>query len=500
MEYEGGRGGRAESPERDGLPPGGWAALEVEQPGGGAGEGESPGAGLLSPGRAGRPGGRGQLGAGASWGASFVNVLKANVGAGTLAMPFAFSHVGWLLGTVVFLSLAGSTVYNMHLLLGCQGLLQRHGISARTYGDVAVRSFGRLGRDVVDCVLVFTQLGICAVYFVFFVDSFPRSEGSYHLLHAWQLVLVALPIPLGLASVGNVKDLAPFSALANCAISLSLAVVLALALARLSSGEGAASQEGGLSASRPQGLPLFIGNAIFAMEGIGLVLPCANQAADKAVFPRVLSSAMLTACCFYLLIGLLCFLSYGYIRDASITAEMEHRGHAASTTAINLMLCGAVLLSHPLQLRPAAEVLNQRLLGGGGRGSGHLRVPCGPGGVHRSRGCGPAQSRRSYRALRIGRRWDLRPRPASAHEPQAPKNLRPASFAPAGRWPPRRRRLRRLLRPLGHHLHPRRAHGPALILPLRRACAPVDAPPPAACIVAPRPRPDQPKDALPRDP
>ena len=365
MEYEGGRGGRAESPERDGRPPGGWAALEVEQPGAGAGEGESPGAGLLSPGRAGRPGGRGQLGAGASWGASFVNVLKANVGAGTLAMPFAFSHVGWLLGTVVFLSLAGSTVYNMHLLLGCQGLLQRHGISARTYGDVAVRSFGRLGRDVVDCVLVFTQLGICAVYFVFFVDSFPRSEGSYHLLHAWQLVLVALPIPLGLASVGNVKDLAPFSALANCAISLSLAVVLALALARLSSGEGAASQEGGLSASRPQGLPLFIGNAIFAMEGIGLVLPCANQAADKAVFPRVLSSAMLTACCFYILIGLLCFLSYGYIRDASITAEMEHRGHAASTTAINLMLCGAVLLSHPLQLRPAAEVLNQRLLGGG---------------------------------------------------------------------------------------------------------------------------------------
>ena len=304
---------------------------------------------------------------------TFMNVLKGNVGPGCLSLPFAFSQAGSLLGPLGFFVLSSMAVYNMHLLLGCQSLLQRHGIQAQTYGDVAVRSFGRLGRDVVDSVLVFTQLGICSVYFVFFVDSFPRSEGSYHLLHTWQLVLVALPIPLGLAGVGNVKDLAPFSALANCAISVSLAVVLALALARLSSGEGAVSSAEGLSASRPRGLPLFIGNAIFAMEGIGLVLPCANQAVDKAAFPRVLSSAMLTACCFYLLIGLLCFLSYGYIRDASITAEMEHRGHATSTTSINLLLCGAVLLSHPLQLRPAAEVLSQRLLGGPAGEAGDFR-------------------------------------------------------------------------------------------------------------------------------
>ena len=290
---------------------------------------------------------------------SYINVLKANVGPGCLSLPYAFSQAGTVLGPVGFSVLAAMALYNMHLLLDCQDRLKRQGVAAKTYGDVAQHTLGDSGRALVDLFVVITQVGICSIYLVFFADSFPVEavNGGVRLEH-WQLVLAATPLPLALAYISEVKHLTPYSLAANVALAVSLLFVLLLVANQL---QAVGSAEG-LPLAVAGTLPLFVGNVVFSLEGIGLVMPIANAARDRQRFPRVLTHGMLTSFAIFVSVGWLSYLAFGTISDGSITAELENRG-LAGMELVNVLLCVAILLTYPLQLRPAAEVLSQTVNG-----------------------------------------------------------------------------------------------------------------------------------------
>ena len=305
----------------------------------------------------------------------FVNVLKGNLGPGCLSLPYAFSKAGAVLAPTAFFLIAAAALFNMALLLECRGVLVRQGVSCRTYGELARAALGPRGKDLVDVFIAITQFGICCVYFVFLADSFPSQFVLGREPEAWVLILAGLPVMFLLMLPREVKQLAPFSALSNALLAVSLVWILACAGQRLVAQRGIAP---GLTPARPGQLFLFVGNCVYSMEGIGLVLPIRNSAARGGrAFDRAFYPAMVLAFSTLLGVGLLCLLAFGEFSDGSVTAELLARGLGGppwAMTTLNAALVASVVLTYPLQARPAVEIFAERCLGHPPGSDGNLAV------------------------------------------------------------------------------------------------------------------------------
>lgn len=72
-------------------------------------------------------------------------------------------------------------------------------------------------------------------------------------------------------------------------------------------------------------LPIYFGTALFAFEGIALVLPLQNAMKDPESFSRplgVLNVGMVLVSSIYILVGLIGFWQYGEETEASLTLNL----------------------------------------------------------------------------------------------------------------------------------------------------------------------------------
>lgn len=73
-------------------------------------------------------------------------------------------------------------------------------------------------------------------------------------------------------------------------------------------------------------LPMFFSTVIFAMEGIGVVMPVENNMEKPQYFlgcPGVLNSAMSIVVVLYATIGFFGYLKYGEYTEASVTLNLD---------------------------------------------------------------------------------------------------------------------------------------------------------------------------------
>jgi hypothetical protein len=116
----------------------------------------------------------------------------------------------------------------------------------------------------------------------------------------------------------------------------------------------------------------FSGTAVYALEGIALVLPCERSLNDKSyAFPVCSTSLLLyaTIVCGY---SALVFSSGVSTEECDIITDC-FRGTPAMV--IRVALSGALILSHPVTLYPATELVELLMerrgwIGGGGGGDG----------------------------------------------------------------------------------------------------------------------------------
>ncbi|CAN0072498.1 unnamed protein product, partial [Discosporangium mesarthrocarpum] len=288
---------------------------------------------------------------------AYIHLVKGNIGPGCLTLPYAFSLVGPLASFIMTTVMAVVTIHNMRLLAHAKTKLERYGI--HTYGEIGLYALGKAGQGAIEVFLVTMQLSICIVYFSFvsanLVEILPASWG---IGQRGIIVLMIVPVA-GLALVRHMKDLAIVSLAASLFFMSGLALILLLVVNHIP------DRPPTEVLFSPSKVPIFLGNAVFAFEGIGLVLPVENAMLHPHDFLPVLMWAMGTVSFIFLIFGEACLFSYGFISDGSITSFLQRRGNSvegnggsyATTLMQNILISSAVILTYPLQFYPAIQLL-----------------------------------------------------------------------------------------------------------------------------------------------
>ncbi|XP_072039983.1 proton-coupled amino acid transporter 1-like isoform X2 [Amphiura filiformis] len=257
---------------------------------------------------------------------TLMHLLKANIGTGLMGLPYTVHHAGLIVGPLGLLFMAVICVFCMDKLVRCAHYLcRRTQKSSLDYGEVAEEAMraspfdalkrkARVGRFVVNLFLVLTQTGFCCVSLLYVVDGIYRIWYIYvndSVPDIRFIVLMLLPVVLMYAYIRYLDHLAPFSTAANALSVIGLVIIFEYMFYYLIN-EASPKQIGNLPyATDFKGMCLFYGSAIYAFEGIGVVLPLENKMKNQDKFRKVLILGMGIVYFIYLSMGLLGYLCFG---------------------------------------------------------------------------------------------------------------------------------------------------------------------------------------------
>ncbi|KAB5556710.1 hypothetical protein DKX38_007619 [Salix brachista] len=274
-----------------------------------------------------------------SQGKTFANVFIAIVGAGVLGLPYTFKKTGWVMGSIMVFSVAFLTYYCMMLLVHTRRKLESlEGFSKiASFGDLGFTVCGPIGRFAVDIMIVLAQAGFCVSYLIFIANTLAyvvnhQSGGrilgflSPKALYIWG----CFPFQLGLNSIPTLTHLAPLSIFADVVDLGAMGVVMVEDVMVFLKNRPALEAFGGFSV-----FFYGLGVAVYAFEGVGMVLPLETETKDKNKFGRVL--------------GL-------YTKDI-ITTNL---GPGLLSNLVQIGLCVNLFFTFPLMMNPVYEVVERR--------------------------------------------------------------------------------------------------------------------------------------------
>lgn len=189
-------------------------------------------------------------------------------------------------------------------------------------GPKPLRNWSKAVRNFSDYGLMLTYFGICSVYVVFVARSLQRVINFEFELN-WNIRMYIAIVTIGMLVLGQVrvlKYLVPFSMVANIMIAVALAICLYYMLCE------PLDFSGKQTFSSLGQLPSFFATVIFAMEGVGSVMPLENEMKKPQHFlgcPGVLNTAMGTVIVLYSLIGFLGYIRYGDKVEAMISLNLS---------------------------------------------------------------------------------------------------------------------------------------------------------------------------------
>lgn len=293
---------------------------------------------------------------------TFANVFIAVVGSGVLGLPYTFSRTGWAAGTLLLLAVAALTFHCMMLLVAARRRIADEHPKIASFGDLGHAVYGAPGRHAVDAMLVLSQASFCVGYLMFISNTmahlYPIGADSpaSPLLTAKALFIWAmLPFQLGLNSIKTLTLLAPLSIFADAVDLGAMGVVL---------GQDAsiwlANKPPVFAFAGPAEILYGLGVAVYAFEGIGMVLPLEAEAADKRRFGATLALSMAFIAVMYGLFGAMGYLAFGAATRDIITTNL---GTGWLSVLVQLGLCINLFFTMPVMMNPVYEVAERLLCG-----------------------------------------------------------------------------------------------------------------------------------------
>ncbi|KAH3681719.1 hypothetical protein WICPIJ_007321 [Wickerhamomyces pijperi] len=282
---------------------------------------------------------------------AFFIMLKAFIGTGILFLPKAFDNGGLLFSIIALLVFGVYSYYCYYILVSAKAAV---GVSS--FGEIGLKLYGGGMRKLILTSLVLTQVGFICAYIIFtaenitaFLKNMFSLEIDIFYVYVFQAVLF---IPLSF--IRSVSKLSFTSFLANILILGGLVIVFTFCALELFNSGVKDSVEFVINKSR---FSIFIGTAIFAFEGIGLIIPIQNSMQHPEKFPLVLALVIMTISVLMLLIATTGYLAYGADIQTVILLNLPQ-----SNIFVQLIQCFyscAILLSIPLQIFPAIGIVEK---------------------------------------------------------------------------------------------------------------------------------------------
>ncbi|XP_036319210.1 proton-coupled amino acid transporter 1-like isoform X7 [Rhagoletis pomonella] len=296
---------------------------------------------------------------------TLIHIFKGNIGPGLFAMGDAFKNGGLILGPILLVVIGVVSVHCQHVLVNCSEKMRTltNGLVCADYADtveqcfangpVKLRAWSKMMRTIVNIFICVTQLGFCCIYMVFISTNMKQIFDAYKIEIDVHLVMLIIFVPILLTSlITNLKWLMPVSLIASICMIFGLAITIFYALK-----DGLPSpSERRLYNDGPH-LALFFGTAIFAFEGITLVLPLRNAMRNPTDFARtmgVLNMGMCLVTFMFLFAGILGYLKWGEDVGGSLTLNL---GDTILAQAVKVMVSAGVLLGYPLQFFIAIQIM-----------------------------------------------------------------------------------------------------------------------------------------------
>ncbi|XP_073967616.1 proton-coupled amino acid transporter-like protein acs isoform X2 [Choristoneura fumiferana] len=301
---------------------------------------------------------------------SILHLLKACLGSGILAMPAAFKNAGIIPGSIGTILAGFICTHTVHMLVKTSqevcvdakvpsmSFAETCG-AAFTHGPKRLRPWGNFMKQLVDYSVSLTYISVLCVYVVFIGSSFKEVFDvilpDLNLSIQTYCVLTLVPLVL-LVQIRNLKYLVPFSAFANALIVVVFGITMYYMFSDLPP-----LSEREMVAPVTQ-WPLFFSTVIFAMEGIGIVMPVENEMAKPQKFLScigVLNTAMFIVISLYAVFGFFGYLQYGDDVKGSITLNLP-QGDIIAQIA-KLVMAVVIYFSYALQCYVPMEVITRLL-------------------------------------------------------------------------------------------------------------------------------------------
>lgn len=174
------------------------------------------------------------------------------------------------------------------------------------------------------------------------------------------VISTVLPLAMMLSCAPNLRALAPAS---TCGLMLLFAAFGCIGVILGRNWNGSDNAREGTGHHSWSEVPLAMCAFLYSFEAINLVLPIEGAMMDPAKFDGVFFCGMATVSSIYAAFAVLCVTAFGSIDDGSVTAFLEEHGDEFASRklvlAANFIVSCSVLVTYPLQLFPAINLVSQ---------------------------------------------------------------------------------------------------------------------------------------------
>lgn len=288
---------------------------------------------------------------------AFFLLVKAFVGTGVLFLPKAFSNGGLVFSSGV-LAVFGALSFWCYLVL----VYAKEKTRVSLFAEIGAKLYGPWFQRLILLSIVISQLGFVAAYIVFTSENLRAFIYNSTGIEVAKLVLILAQMVV-LTPLSLIRDITKLLLLAVIANFLVLGglVTIVYYIAR----QWLVTQHGEFGPGiefffNKLKFSLFVGVAIFAFEGIGLIIPIQELMRYPEHFPKVLGGVIATILAIFIFMGALGYLTYGKHIHTVILLNLPQ--DLPAVISIQLLYLVAILLLTPLQLFPAIRLVESKAL------------------------------------------------------------------------------------------------------------------------------------------
>lgn len=280
-------------------------------------------------------------------------LVKAFVGTGVLFLPKGFSN-GGLIFLVICLLFFGFLSYWCYLIL----VFSKQATRVNGFAEIGLKLYGAWLQRLIFTSIVISQVGFISTYMVFTstnLQAFMTNAFGIENIGVNWFIIGQLVILIPLSLIRDITRLSLTAVLANFLILFGLVTIIYYVLIDLFVAHHGQLGPGIEFWFNQREFSIFIGIAIFAFEGIGLIIPIQESMIYPNHFPLVLAKVVLTIGCIMIGIGTLGYITYGSSIETVILLNLPQNSYVVIT--IQLLYSIAILLSTPLQIFPTVRII-----------------------------------------------------------------------------------------------------------------------------------------------